>query len=83
MWKQVKEGVISDSVVFHREVARMFANAIMYNAENCNVPEILRVTLAAVWQMAKEMGVEADKLCEGYRKSENFGNGGGRIRKRK
>lgn len=38
IWKQVKEGVIGDSLVFHREVARMFANAIMYNAENCMTP---------------------------------------------
>jgi bromodomain-containing protein 8 len=38
IWKQVKEGIITESVVFHREVARMFANAIVYNAENCNTP---------------------------------------------
>jgi len=38
IWKQVKEGIITESIVFHREVARMFANAIVYNAENCNAP---------------------------------------------
>ena len=35
LWKQVKEGLVTESVVFHREVARMFANAAMYNPENC------------------------------------------------
>ena len=35
LWKQVKEGIVTESVVFHREVARMFANAIVYNAEHC------------------------------------------------
>lgn len=35
LWKQVKEGIVTDSVVYHREVARMFANAIMYNDEDC------------------------------------------------
>lgn len=39
--------------------------------------------VAAVWEMTKDMAIEADKLCEGHRRSENFGNGGGRIRKRK
>ena len=38
LWKQVKEGIVTESVVFHREVARMFANAIVYNAENCTSP---------------------------------------------
>jgi hypothetical protein len=37
LWKQVKDGIVPDSKVFHREVARMFANAIMYNKENCDV----------------------------------------------
>jgi bromodomain-containing protein 8 len=35
LWKQVKEGIVTESIVFHREVARMFANAIIYNAETC------------------------------------------------
>ena len=39
--------------------------------------------LAAVWQMTREMAREGDKLCDGFRKSENFGNEGGRGRKRK
>ena len=45
LWKQVKEGVITDSVVFHREVARMFANAAMYNAENCMLPSLFTLDL--------------------------------------
>jgi hypothetical protein len=95
LWKQVKEGVVTDSTVFHREVARMFANAIMYNAEDCTpsplpfrlCPPQFWVTfgelmVAAVAVMTKDMAGDADKLCEGYRRSENFGNGGGRGRKR-
>ena len=39
--------------------------------------------LAAVWEMTRAMAREGDKLCEEYRRSENFGNGGGRARKRK
>jgi hypothetical protein len=39
--------------------------------------------VAPVSDFAKDMAADADKLCEGYRKSENFGNGGGRGRKRK
>src|SRR2546423_6427711 len=35
IWKQVKDGSITESRVFHREVARMFANAVMYNTEDC------------------------------------------------
>lgn len=33
--KQVKEEVITDGIVFHREILRMFANAIMFNPEDC------------------------------------------------
>jgi hypothetical protein len=39
--------------------------------------------VAAVWVMTRAMAVEGDKLCDGYRKSENFGNEGGRGRTRK
>jgi hypothetical protein len=38
IWKQAKEGTITESIVFHREVARMFANAIVFNPENCTIP---------------------------------------------
>jgi bromodomain-containing protein 8 len=38
IWKQVKEEVITNGIVFHREIARMFANAIMFNAEDCMSP---------------------------------------------
>jgi len=39
--------------------------------------------VAAVAEMTRDMAGDADKLCEGYRRSENFGNGSGRSRKRK
>jgi hypothetical protein len=63
----------------------MFANAIMYNSENCTLPICNDVDnfVAAVWQMTRDMAKEGLKLCEGYRRSENFGNEGGRSRKRK
>lgn len=62
----------------------MFANAIMYNIEECISPVRNVDLLAAVWQMTREMALEGDKLCEGFRKSEKFGNEGGqRGRKRK
>lgn len=41
------------------------------------------VDLAPVGQMSRDMATEGLQLCEGYRRSENFGNGGGRVRKRK
>jgi len=82
LWKLVKDGTINDSKVYHREVLRMFANAIMYNAENC-MPRTFGVTdIAAVAEMSRDMAMEGDQLCEGYRKSENFATVGGR-RKRK
>jgi hypothetical protein len=39
--------------------------------------------VAAVWDMARDMAGEADSLCDGYRKSENFGIVEGGRRKRK
>ena len=83
LWKQVKEGIVTESIVFHREVARMFANAIVYNTEACTPPFLTWVDLAPVGQMSRDMATEGLKLCEGYRMSENFRNDGGRVRKRK
>jgi bromodomain-containing protein 8 len=37
LWRHVKEGRITDSAVYHREVLRMFANAVMYNPEKCMI----------------------------------------------
>ena len=87
LWRLVKDGTITDSKTYHREVMRMFANAIMYNAEHCMSPLFVRaggglIVVAAVGEMSRDMAREGDKLCEGYRKSENFGTEGTR-RKRK
>ena len=63
----------------------MFANAIMYNAEHCMSRFLCErglIVVAAVGEMSRDMAREGDKLCEGYRKSENFGTEGTR-RKRK
>jgi hypothetical protein len=50
----------------------------MYRPEGCS-----GLMVAPVWEMSIGMAKDGDKLCERYRKSENFGNGGGRVRNRK
>jgi bromodomain-containing protein 8 len=45
LWKLVKDGTVADSTIYHREVLRMFANAIMYNSENCMLPSSFFVSV--------------------------------------
>jgi hypothetical protein len=47
------------------------------------LPSSSCIDLAPVGEMSRDMAKEGLKLCEGYRMSENFGNDGGRVRKRK
>jgi bromodomain-containing protein 8 len=58
---KVKEGKISNSLDFSRDVYLMFANAMMYNRPGSDV-----------YEMAKSMMQDSEQAIQTYRQTENF-----------
>ncbi|KAH7887706.1 hypothetical protein F5I97DRAFT_1828689 [Phlebopus sp. FC_14] len=58
---RVKDGVISNSLEFQRDVYLMFANAMMYNRRESDI-----------YQMAEEMMIESEVHINTFRQTEGF-----------
>ena len=61
----VRDSVIKNSLQFHREIMKMFANAMMFNSPG-----------STVGQMTSEYAMEADALINSFRESEGGWEGG-------
>ncbi|KAI6119307.1 Bromodomain-containing protein [Pisolithus croceorrhizus] len=58
---RVKDGIVTNSLEFQRDVYLMFANAMMYNR-----PE------SDIYQMAEEMMLESEAHINTFRQTEGF-----------